>query len=224
LIFKEEAFKRSELKDFDLFADRIAKSLKLKYNSPADLRIFNINGQEQFAQDLAFFKDKEVIYISTGQDFDIKSYYSQYEIEKTLGAGGFGKVVLGVNKLDGEKVAIKITNPEAIENAQDLDSLFAEAETLKGLNHPNIVKFKNCFVIKKTLQAYFIMEYLEGGELLEYLREKGQLAEDEAAEIFKQILSAVDYCHRQKVIHRDLKLENILRESKDTVVFKVCSP
>lgn len=209
------------MKDFDKFAERLASNLKLRYHSVEDIRVFNRNGHELFAADLPYLFDGEILYVSVKEDFNMLSYYSEYEVLTTLGAGGFATVMLGTHKVTGVKVAIKITNPNAIDNVQDLDALFSEGETLKGLNHPNIVKMLNCFVIKKTMQAYFIMEYLGGGELFEYMQEKGRFDETEARDIFKQILSAVDYCHRQKIIHRDLKPENILRESKESKVFKV---
>ena len=65
------------------------------------------------------------------------------------------------------------------------------------------------------------MEYLEGGELLQIVQQKERLSEDEAREIFAQLVSAIDYCHANRIIHRDLKLENILRASKDSNTFKV---
>ena len=65
------------------------------------------------------------------------------------------------------------------------------------------------------------MEYLEGGELLKLVEEKGSLTEPEAVQIFNQIVSAVDCCHKHKVIHRDLKLENILRASHNSNIYKV---
>ena len=63
------------------------------------------------------------------------------------------------------------------------------------------------------------MEYMEGGELKEYLRKKGKLTESEAKNFFKQIINAVRYCHQKGLVHRDLKLENILM--KDESVVKV---
>ena len=65
------------------------------------------------------------------------------------------------------------------------------------------------------------MEYLEGGELLEYVLEKKFLLEEEAKIYFQQIILAIDYCHRQKIIHRDLKLENVLKVSKNCTKVKI---
>lgn len=178
---------------------------------------------ELFQTDLSLLKDKEVIYFSLGEDFDINSFYSEYKMDKQLGAGGFGKVMLAVSRVNGQKVAIKATHNDCVDNVRDLDGLFTEAQTLKALKHPNIVTMLNCFVDRKTRQAIMIMEYLEGGELSAILQERGSLKEAEAVEIFNQLVSATTYCHRYKVIHRDLKPENIIRASHDSNVFKVLS-
>jgi MAP/microtubule affinity-regulating kinase len=94
-------------------------------------------------------------------------------------------------------------------HAQDIEQRFAEGETLKHLNHDNIVKVLKVLVMK-NMHMVIIMEYLQGGELSEYLREKGRLTEDEARHFFKQLTAAIYYCHKEKLVHRDLKLENIL--------------
>ena len=67
----------------------------------------------------------------------------------------------------------------------------------------------------------YVMEYLEGGELGAYVKEKGFLSEEETKYFFKQLLSAIYYCHNKKLIHRDLKLENILLEDKSAKIIKV---
>lgn len=98
--------------------------------------------------------------------------------------------------------------------------VFSEAELLKNLKHKNIVEIVNFFKLP-DLRVVFLMEYLEGGELGEYLKSRGQLTESEALAIFRQLLDAVHFCHMNKIIHRDLKLENILFESKESNVIKV---
>lgn len=176
---------------------------------------------ELFQTDLNLLKDKEIVYFSQGEDFDINSFYSEYKMEKQLGAGGFGKVMLAVSRVNGQKVAIKATHNDSVDNVRDLDGLYTEAQTLKALKHPNIVTMLNCFVDRKTRQAIMIMEYLEGGELSALLQEKGKLSEEEAVDIFNQLVSAITYCHRYKVIHRDLKPENIIRANQTGSCFKV---
>lgn len=98
--------------------------------------------------------------------------------------------------------------------------VFREAELLKSLAHKNIVKIENCFTLS-NMEVAFIMEYLEGGELLEYISEKKKLTEEEARYFFKQIIDAIWYCHKEKLIHRDLKLENILLTDKESKTVKV---
>lgn len=98
--------------------------------------------------------------------------------------------------------------------------IFSEVETMKSLNHNNIVRILQCFNLKNSRMAY-VMEYLEGGELLELVQQRGRLSEEEAREYFTQICEAMYYCHREKLIHRDLKLENILLSSKSSRVIKV---
>ena len=201
--------------------EHIAKKFNFKPNDIPKLRLFNNEGLEIFEEDLQFLKDKNVLYVSKGDDFNFNTFYSEYNISKVLGQGGFGKVYLGIHKKTKQKVAIKITNTNGIDNAEDIDSIFTEFETVKALNHPNIVGIINFFVIKKTLQTYCIMEYLEGGELLNFLQNNTKLDEIQAREIFKQIISAIDYCHKHKIIHRDLKLENILRVNNDSLEIKI---
>ena len=148
------------------------------------------------------------------------SLFSEYRIVSELGEGGFGKVSLGVHKVTNEKVALKFVNASAYGNAESIDMVYNEAETLKKLQHPNIVKIKNTFALK-NMQMVFIMEYLEGGELLDYVMKRERLPEKEAKGIFRQMASAIQYCHRESLIHRDLKMENILLVSTTTNKIKV---
>lgn len=93
-------------------------------------------------------------------------------------------------------------------------------ETLKELHHENIVRIFKWFSLRNSQLAY-VMEYMQGGELLGVVQDKGTLSEEEAREYFVQILNAINYCHRKRLIHRDLKLENILLESKEGKKIKV---
>lgn len=140
--------------------------MKFKPYHKKKMRLFNSEGLEIYENDLAFLKNEDILYVSKGEDFKFETYYSEYKLEKIIGQGGFGKVFLGFHKKNKKRVAIKITNQNGFENSEDIDSIFNEAQTVKALQHPNIVKIYNFFFIKKTLKTYCIMEYLDGGELL----------------------------------------------------------
>lgn len=98
--------------------------------------------------------------------------------------------------------------------------VFREAEILKSLNHKNIVKIKNCFTLS-DMKVVFVMEYLEGGELLARIEKVDYFSESQAKIYFKQIVEAMNYCHKNKLIHRDLKLENLLLVSTTSDDIKV---
>lgn len=88
---------------------------------------------------------------------------------KTLGEGGFGKVMLGKHKLTNEMVAIKIIDSGKLWNAADIDLVFREAEVMKNLRHKNIIKILNCYTLP-SMQVVLIMEFLEGGDLVDYIQ------------------------------------------------------
>lgn len=193
---------------------------KMDFKNFKRMRLFTEKGVEIYQDDLEFLKDGTQLYVSKGEDFDQYSCFSDYEIQKQIGEGGFGKVVLGVHKLTHEKVAIKIVNTSLIGNAQDIDMVFREVEMLKSLSHKNIVKILNCYTLK-NMEVIIVMEFLEGGELLDYVLEKGKIDEAEARLFFRQIIDALTYIHQEKLIHRDLKLENLLLANKNSKIIKI---
>ncbi|AFZ81659.1 protein kinase domain-containing protein [Theileria equi strain WA] len=89
-----------------------------------------------------------------------------------------------------------------------MGKLSREITAISGLYHPNIIQLYELIDTPDTL--FIIMEYVDGGELFEYVSQKSRLREVEAIRLFRQILSAVDFCHRRMLCHRDLKPENIL--------------
>ncbi|KAM3134618.1 hypothetical protein pb186bvf_013260 [Paramecium bursaria] len=199
----------------------IKRQLQTKWDTHFQkLRLFNSEGVEQMDDDLDFLKTGSILFASKGEEFDQSFQLAEYEIIQEIGEGGFGKVVLGQHKQTHERVAIKMVKANMITNAQEVDMIFREARALKSLKHDHIVKIINAFFMA-NMQTVYIMEYLQGGELLGLVQEKGHFTEDEARHYFKQLASAIAYCHNKKIIHRDLKLENLLLTAKDSGQIRV---
>ncbi|XP_031435446.1 serine/threonine-protein kinase MARK1-like isoform X3 [Clupea harengus] len=141
---------------------------------------------------------------------DEHPHIGNYRLLKTIGKGNFAKVKLARHVLTGREVAVKIIDKTQL-NPTSLQKLFREVRIMKLLNHPNIVKLFEVIETEKTL--YLIMEYASGGEVFDYLVAHGRMKEKEARAKFRQIVSAVEYCHQKMIVHRDLKAENLLLDA-----------
>ncbi|KAJ4950883.1 hypothetical protein NE237_027715 [Protea cynaroides] len=146
---------------------------------------------------------------------NVDTFLPNYKLGKTLGIGSFGKVKIAEHALTGHKVAIKILNRRKIKNMEMEEKVRREIKILKLFMHPHIIRLYE--VIETSTDIYVVMEYVKSGELFDYIVEKGRLQEDEARHFFQQIISGVEYCHRNMVVHRDLKPENLLLDSKCNV-------
>ncbi|XP_072517701.1 serine/threonine-protein kinase MARK2 isoform X3 [Salminus brasiliensis] len=141
---------------------------------------------------------------------DDQPHIGNYRLLKTIGKGNFAKVKLARHVLTGKEVAVKIIDKTQL-NSSSLQKLFREVRIMKLLNHPNIVKLFEVIETEKTL--YLVMEYASGGEVFDYLVAHGRMKEKEARAKFRQIVSAVQYCHQKCIVHRDLKAENLLLDA-----------
>ncbi|XP_075304283.1 MAP/microtubule affinity-regulating kinase 3a isoform X3 [Odontesthes bonariensis] len=137
-------------------------------------------------------------------------HVGNYRLLKTIGKGNFAKVKLARHIPTGREVAIKIIDKTQL-NPNSLQKLFREVRIMKILNHPNIVKLFEVIETERTL--YLVMEYASGGEVFDYLVAHGRMKEKEARAKFRQIVSAVQYCHQKHIVHRDLKAENLLLDA-----------
>ncbi|XP_017777583.1 PREDICTED: maternal embryonic leucine zipper kinase-like [Nicrophorus vespilloides] len=129
-----------------------------------------------------------------------------YDVERTIGCGGFAKVKLATHIATGEKVAIKIMEKSVLKD--DLPRVKLELKALKTLSHSHICKLYQ--VIETDTHFFLIVEYCSGGELFDHIVEKNRLTETESRIFFRQIVSAVAYLHSFGYAHRDLKPENVL--------------
>ncbi|XP_066149235.1 serine/threonine-protein kinase BRSK2 isoform X1 [Euwallacea fornicatus] len=141
-------------------------------------------------------------------------YVGPYRLEKTLGKGQTGLVKLGVQCVTGKKVAIKIINREKLSESV-LMKVEREIAIMKLIDHPHVLGLTDVYENKKYL--YLVLEHVSGGELFDYLVKKGRLTPKEARRFFRQIISALDFCHSHSICHRDLKPENLLLDEKNNI-------
>jgi len=135
---------------------------------------------------------------------------AKYDIANELGRGAFSVVKLGTSKKTKEKVAIKIIDKKNVGPEYE-KNLRMETEILQKVHHPNIIQLKEMVDTKDKI--YFVMELVTGGELFDRIVEKGSYSEDDAKELVRKIVSAVEYLHSKGIAHRDLKPENLLVKS-----------
>ncbi|KAI8364740.1 uncharacterized protein BYT42DRAFT_167466 [Radiomyces spectabilis] len=138
-----------------------------------------------------------------------------YTLVSTLGSGSMGKVRLAVHNITQEKLAVKIVPKEHATRGKKKDKndnrqirTIRESSIMLLLHHPYIVSLKEMVMLDPYY--YLFMEYVNGGQLLDYIIAHGKLKEKHARRFARQIVSALDYCHRNSIVHRDLKIENIL--------------
>jgi len=130
-----------------------------------------------------------------------------YKIVKSLGKGGFGSVWKAISST-GEDVALKVLNPSVLENEKVVRKFFHEAMILAKLDHVNICKLTEFFPDKGNYAI--VMEYVEGTELKDLLRQHKFLPIGMAFNIAKQSLEAFQYAHENGILHRDIKPANIM--------------
>ena len=126
----------------------------------------------------------------------------RYEVVQFVGQGGMAKVYLGFDKVLNRDVAIKILKEEFNDNEQFLNKFKREAQAAGKLSHPHIVNIYDIY--------YIVMEYVDGGTLKDYINAKGKLSYRESINYALAIASALGQAHKNNIIHRDVKPQNIL--------------
>ena len=146
--------------------------------------------------------------------------FGDYVLGQTLGEGEFGKVKLGWKK-DGSvssvQVAIKLIRRENLNtNPTRLPKIYREIKILSQLSHPNIVRLHEMVETDKFIGI--ILEYASGGELFDYILTHRYLKDNAARKLFAQLVSGVGYLHKKGIVHRDLKLENLLLDRNRNII------
>ncbi|NWZ77591.1 STK36 kinase, partial [Poecile atricapillus] len=139
-----------------------------------------------------------------------------YHVLEMIGEGSFGRVYKGRRKHSAQVVALKFI-PKVGRSEKELKNLQREIEIVRGLHHPNIIQMLDSFETAK--EVVVVTDYAEG-ELFQILEDDGSLPEDQVQTIAAQLISALYYLHSHRILHRDVKPQNILL-GKDGVV-KLC--
>ena len=160
----------------------------------------------------------------------IRDYYRRYKnypntnlnfylYGRLIGQGAFGKVNIGLNILSGRVVAIKSFNKKSLStNGDNMKKILSETDLMKKLNHPNVTKILEMFEDDEYI--LIAMEYINGGNLFSFVKKRRKLSEKTAKFLFRQIILGIKHIHSKKIVHRDIKLENILIDLNNNI--KIC--
>ena len=140
---------------------------------------------------------------------------TNYTIKSELGRGGMATVFLAHDNKFDSNVAVKVLNKEFVHNENIRKRFLAEARSMFRMSHPNIIKVTD--LIEEGDIVAFVMEYIEGETLKEYLDRKGKLSNVEIKNLFTQMLDAVGYVHEQNLVHRDIKPSNFMLDKKGRI-------
>lgn len=137
--------------------------------------------------------------------------------DEVIGQGAFAIVKKAVERATGKTYAVKIISKRKIMG--NTDGVGRELEILRRLDHPGIVRLRGFY--EDDDSYYLVMEFVPGGDLMDFVAAHGAVGEDAAKEITKQILQAIKYVHSLEISHRDLKPDNILIAQDDPVLVKI---
>jgi len=140
------------------------------------------------------------------------TFLGSYHLGRELGTGAYSQVKTAIDKKDGTSYAVKIVAKEDL-TPHDAQGLMDEIAILEEIKHPNIVQLYNVYDEPGT--SFLVMEYMDGGELFDRIVQKQYYNEKEARDVCKILFETIHYCHKQKIVHRDVKPENLLLTSKD---------
>ncbi len=150
----------------------------------------------------------EYVLVKMPGDVELKDLLSKYEVGEKLGEGGMGIVYKAMQRSMARAIAIKILTPKYASRPKFVDQFIREARAAGQLNHPNIIQVHD--VGTENDIHYFSMEFVDGSTCMQLLKADGPFAVPEALEITRQVARALDYAHSHRLIHQDIKPDNIM--------------
>ena len=191
-----------------IYKNNIKKEIGIEKEKFDIIYIYTINEINLEENDIQYLKENDLLFFTIDySNFKESNHYNQYEFQKWIKSGGYGKVYLAKHIFTNKEYAIKKIDTSSFSNT-DLYNISREYIILRSFNHPNIIKCYQSFNYENSF--YTIMDYAKGGELSNLLQTTKRLNEKNCKNLFKQIYNAVKYIHGQNIIHRDLKPNNIL--------------
>ncbi|KAF5680929.1 CAMK CAMKL KIN4 kinase [Fusarium heterosporum] len=143
--------------------------------------------------------------------------FGDFILGNTIGEGEFGKVKLGWKQDSSVQVAIKLIKRDTVgSNPSRFAKIYREVAILRGVQHPNIVRLID--KVETDRHIGIILEYASGGELFDYILNHRYLKDNAARRLFAQLISGVGYLHKKGIVHRDLKLENLLLDRNRNII------
>ena len=217
----QEEIKPQQLLEINNYNDY--KEMLCEPSSSIKIKEDNIHLTTTASHDCNFYKN-EMEKLSTY----IKEFYLEngcypktdnkfYLFGRQIGHGAFGKVNISLHVASGRLVAIKTFTKKNLKNKHARNKIKHEIDMLSRLRHPFITQILDSFETDKHI--FIVMEYI-CGDLLGFIRKRGKLSESMTKVIFKQIIEGLRYIHKKKIVHRDIKLDNILIDLTNTV--KIC--
>jgi len=186
-------------------------------------------------------KIKDTKIIIRGTDVEGRSTVNQYTLVKKLGEGTYGKVKLALKGEKEEKFAVKVIKKKALKKKREVvrdengkikykdafENVIREVNIMKKLNHPNLIKLHEIIDSNDSDKMYMVIDFAENGQIIEWdednsrfyhLRQNAHIEEDELRKMFRQIILGVEDLHRQGIIHRDIKPQNILEDKDGRII------
>nr|XP_043629692.1 probable serine/threonine protein kinase IREH1 [Erigeron canadensis] len=193
------------------FGDRIEKLIREKYlqlcemvdDEKVDISSTVIDEDAPLEDDVV--RSLRTSPIHSGKD---RTSIDDFEIIKPISRGAFGRVFLAKKRTTGDLFAIKVLKKADMIRKNAVESILAERDILISVRNPFVVRFFYSFTCRENL--YLVMEYLNGGDLYSLLRNLGCLDEDVARIYIAEVVLALEYLHSLRVVHRDLKPDNLL--------------
>ena len=210
---KNKFVNKNNIHDTYLKSNKLAIEYNLEENNGINNANKNINFLKESQNLLKYIKK----YYSLNNEYP-NSDISFYKFGRIIGRGAYGKVNLGLHILTGKIVAIKSFNKTKFSEKKTKNQILNEINIMKKLNHHSIVKILDTIETEKYI--LLIMENISGGDLLSYIRKWTKLSENIVKYIFKQLLISLKYIHSKNIVHRDIKLDNILLDISNKI--KIC--